>query len=52
MAFILFPSNLPLISKSLLLCFAYPSFDTFLDTLIQNFSLFCPNSPQKLNSSE
>lgn len=47
MASILFPSNLLLISQSQLLHFSHPSFDTFPGTLIQTFSLFCPDSPKK-----
>lgn len=52
MASILFPSNLLLISKSQLLRFSHPSFDTFLGTLIQTFSVFCPDSPKKWTSEK
>lgn len=52
MASILFPSNLLLISKSQLLRFSHPSFDTFLGTLIQTFSLFSPDSPKKWTSEK
>lgn len=52
MTSILFPSNLLLISKSQLLRFSHPSFDTFLGTLIQTFSLFSPDSPKKWTSEK